>query len=478
MVAPVLCGCGQHIYVFPAYNYAGRPIPPSRLENRVLVSITSGTSGRLEMLDGKRDLRMNVQNTVLAFPISGYTGNNPTTILNFPDELKGLVYSNASPYTVTVINYATESAGGTVATLNSPSSAVAATADSVRLYSAEEQLGQIFISDSTTGGSYVLNVPNVFKVVSNQGDTVTLAMTRNSNALYRIVKLNANSSYPPGAVDCQPTILPVYCAVPVPGTFDRPLGAVFSLDGSKAYVLNCGQECGGGNNGGAGISFIPQGALQINNIPTALPYPQVVANTVPIPGGVTAGLASGNSLYLAGQQIQPDGLYTGFLTTLDLTTLTPGAPISISDGYHSKLLMADDNTMWIAAQSCATGERQKLFAAGDNSQAANYNCLTRVVLPTGSGAAAAAVVPAVNQAVGIGTPVTVPYPNQNGTPYYYGSLTGLCWVQGKHKVYTAYGGQIHAFNTADGSEINNQYITIQGTALDVAYMDAQDDTSD
>jgi hypothetical protein len=27
----------------------------------------------------------------------------------------------------------------------------------------------------------------------------------------------------------------------------------------------------------------------------------------------------------------------------------------------------------------------------------------------------------------------------------------------------------------DGSEINNQYVTVQGTALDVAYMDAAAD---
>jgi hypothetical protein len=48
----------------------------------------------------------------------------------------------------------------------------------------------------------------------------------------------------------------------------------------------------------------------------------------------------------------------------------------------------------------------------------------------------------------------------------------MCWVQNYNKVYTAYGGQIHAFNTADSSEINNINITVQGTALSVAYMDA------
>ena len=71
--------------------------------------------------------------------------------------------------------------------------------------------------------------------------------------------------------------------------------------------------------------------------------------------------------------------------------------------------------------------------------------------------------------------VPVPYINQNEDQYYYGSLTGICWVQGLHKMYTAYGGQVHAFKTADGSEIDNTNITVQGTALDVAYMDASTD---
>ena len=66
----------------------------------------------------------------------------------------------------------------------------------------------------------------------------------------------------------------------------------------------------------------------------------------------------------------------------------------------------------------------------------------------------------------------VAYPNTNQNLYYYGDLTGLCWVQGFNKVYTAYGGQVHIFSTVDGSEIDNKNVTVQGTALDVAYMDA------
>ena len=112
--------------------------------------------------------------------------------------------------------------------------------------------------------------------------------------------------------------------------------------------------------------------------------------------------------------------------------------------------------MWIGSSFCATGERAKLGQ--------NYNCLTRYDL----GAKVAAIFPNVTP----GGTTTVPYPNTNLNPYYYGDLTGLCWVQNLHKVYTAYGGQVHIFNTADGSEKDNSQVTVQGTALDVAYMDA------
>jgi len=206
-----------------------------------------------------------------------------------------------------------------------------------------------------------------------------------------------------------------------------------------------------------------------------------VANPVPVPGGVTAALSDGTYLYLSGQQLQASGAYKGLfagtLTLLNLTTYTTGAPISISDGTHTKMLFADNNTLWIGSSQCASGVRaavaaNQLATTGVTTQAGNYNCLTMVML--GSATPTAQIIPAVTQSTVAATPaVPVGYPNTNQNLYYYGSLTGICWVQGFYKVYTAYGGQIHAFNTADGSERDNTNITIQGTVLDVAYMDAE-----
>ena len=58
---------------------------------------------------------------------------------------------------------------------------------------------------------------------------------------------------------------------------------------------------------------------------------------------------------------------------------------------------------------------------------------------------------------------------------YLGDLTGIAAVTGLHKVYVAQGGQVYIYYTVDGSSINNQYVTVTGTASDVAFMDAHTD---
>jgi hypothetical protein len=505
----------------------------------------NGSSGGLEILDGYRDLRGNVQNTIKSFFISGYSSAQPVTIFNFPEQTTGYVLSYTDG-SLGDINYSKESSVGAVASFGSQPPSVAASATGTLFAGAAEQSG--VLSVTSNGASYQLYLPNVYRVVVDPGATTLLAMVRNSNSLYRVVHLPAtnNPVYPPGYVDCEPLLLPVYCVVPVAGTYDHPTNAVFSLDGSTAYILNSGPEYGGTT---ASVTFLLKSALNINNVPTINPLsssapsplaPLPVANPVLVPGGVTAGLSDGNYLYLAGQQLQTFGPYTGLfagnLTLLNLSTYTVSAPISISDGNHTKMLFADNNTLWIGSSQCANGVRAAKAAAGILTQDANDNCLTRYVVPAQAGAPAnqilptwssntaynagaritdgtnlevaittgnsggstpswspsvngttndggvvwedlgpvtvAQVIPSVTPNNTTATTITVPYPNTDQNNYYYGSLTGMCWVQNYGKIYTADGGQIHAFNTVDGSERNNYYITVQGTVYDVAYMDA------
>jgi hypothetical protein len=499
----ILAGCSVEVlYKTPEFGYAGRPVPPSKLLERVLAAYTAnGSAGGLEILDGLRDLRGNVQNTIKSFGITGYSEAQPVSIINFPEETTGYVLSYTDG-NLTDINYSKETAGGSVANFGAePPSAVAAPLGAT-FAGAAQQASLLVLTAG--GATYDLNLPGVDKVVVDPGNSVVLAMVQNSDTLYRVVKLPAtpNPALPPGYVDCEPLLLPVYCVVPVAGTYDRPVNVSFSLDGSTAYVLNSGPENGGTT---ASVTFLQMAALNINLVPTIgapsplSSLPAGIPNPIPIPGGVTAAISDGTYLYLSGQQLQTvgtnKGLFAGNLTLLNLSTYEVGAPISISDGTHTKMLFADDNTLWIGSSACANGVRfataaTELAAPGYTDQAGNYNCLTMVT--TGSATPSAAIVPTVVQSnIPATTAVPVSDPNTNQNQYYYGSLTGLCWVQNFHKVYTAYGGQIHAFYTgispnpvaesqdensnggSPGSEIDNINVTVQGTVFDVAYMDAE-----
>jgi hypothetical protein len=433
----------------------------------MIAESANGSFGSLQIVDALRDIRSNVENTVPNFQISGYSSGLPTTIFNFPSEIRGYVYSTSDGSLVN-IDYGGETTKGPVGSFQSGTSSIAIPPTFAHFYGAESNAGILEIVDASGVGPFLLNIPNVYRVAVNKGDTVALAMVRNSDALYRIFKLNQNQ-YPTaeaaiaatGSVDCQPLTLPVYCAVQVPGTYDRPGGAYFSLDGTTAYILNCGPECGGKT---ASVSLIQQAPLNTNVIPSTPTQPNPMIANIPVPGGLTTALSDGTTLYLAGQQMQADGLFAGFLSTMNLATNTITGKYSISDGTHTKMLFADNNTLWIGSQFCATGERAKLGQ--------NYNCLTRVVL--GGSTLSPQVLPNVTP----GGSTVVPYPNQNNDQYYYGSLTGLCWVQNYNKIYTAYGGQVHIFSTSDGSEMDNEFVTVAGTALDVAYMDALTDDAD
>jgi hypothetical protein len=168
-----------------------------------------------------------------------------------------------------------------------------------------------------------------------------------------------------------------------------------------------------------------------------------------IPGGASNALIDTSTMYVIGQQpqtISGETLFAGNLTVVNLATNTAGSPVAISDGQPgatSRMLEADDNTLWIAMTGCTTGVR---YATNPTS---GYGCLTMYNTST-------------NKVI-----LLEPY---------IGDATGIAAVTGLHKIYTAEGGQVYIYSTADGSSIDNQYVTVTGVAYDVAYMDAITDT--
>ena len=467
----LLSGCGNRPYHTTEFQYAGRATPPSKLGNRVLVVYgNSGilSSGAALMLDASRDIRFNVYQPNSTFPVNGFsTTGLPIQLFNYPEQQAGVVF--AADRSVGTINYGTEAFSSATLSSNvfaSLPTSLFVPSDRAFAYAAEETAGLFLVADLGAGVQYNFSLPGAYRLAVNPAHTVVLIMTRNTNNLYRLLRLNTGQTPPAGAVDCQPLNQPVYCVLPVGSTqangsvsepaFHRPQYAYFSPDGSQAYILSCGRECGGtGSDAQPAIHYANTASLRTDAYPTSSTYTTPVVKTIALPGA-TAAISDGNTVYVAGQQLLSDGYFSGVLSVIPNSANAPSATVGISDGTHTKMLFADDSTLWIGAQNCSNGERQ---ATGQN-----FNCLTRFVTSSNS----ASVVPNVTP----GSSTRVPNPNQNLDPYYYGSLTGICWVEGLHKVYTAYGGQVHAFRTADGSELDNTNITVQGTAIDVGYMDA------
>jgi hypothetical protein len=477
IAAAVLAGCGSTSY------FDGRRLPPSGLVNRVVIAIQNPgplSRGTLQIVDAYYDIRNGYTGTPASYSISGYGGALPITIQNMPEEQFGAVYG-AGDGSYTLASYATEKTTGTVGGLTGLSSSIFITRNRDYVFAASQAAHTFTIVNEGGVGpaGTTLGLPNVYRVSVNPGGSVALAFAQNSNYAYYPRQLTSAQSqsysggpatWPKAAIDCEPQNAPLWCLFQMqspdnvdatgnyygqPLVFDRPVKAVFSADGSTAYVLNCGPECGGNN---ASISVIPVASLifllgqQSGLLPCNLPANGTCPNknvapmvNIPIPGGSSNALVASSTMYVVGQQPQTvngQALFAGNLTLVNLTTNTAGSPVAISDGQPgapSRILEADDNTLWIAMTGCTTGVRYA------TNPASGYGCLTMYNTATNT--------------------VTLLEP-------YLGDATGIAAVTGLHKIYTAEGGQVYIYSTIDGSSIDNQYVTVTGTAYDVAYMDA------
>jgi hypothetical protein len=445
----------------------------------------------MQIVDARYDIRGSLDGKTPAFVVGSFKGPLPSTILNYPEQSSGYVY-NSGNGSISPISYATEQGGSVISTLPGFSSSVFVTSSGQYVFAANQPAQYVSVIDHVIGAQVTLNLPNVYKVSVNPSGTVALAFVQNSNYAYRIIRLQqpngtvmAVPTFPnegswPAAVspvNCQPVNLPIYCVVPVtdqagnPIAFNRPYNTVFSSDGTTAWLLNCGPECGNTavdpviGAASASVSFLNTAALNIYNFPgTTYPSPPPATplpteqQRVAVPGGATMALYGNGTLYVSGQQMQSDGLFEGFLSVINLTGNQLTATYPISDGLHTKMLFGDDNTMWIGSQNCQTGYRTANNLVN--------GCLTFFNLSDNS--------------------VLVEPAN--------GDLTGLCAIIEWHKIYTAQGGQIHIYATTNtgitsvggplapgykaGSEISNFNVTVQGTAYDVAYMDAPSNAAD
>ena len=106
----VLAGCGK------SYYFGGRALPPSGILNRVLIAVQNPgalTKGSLQIVDAFYDIRHSFNNKVAAFSLAGYSGADPITIQNMPEEQAGAVYG-AGDGSYALLNYGSEKQTTTV----------------------------------------------------------------------------------------------------------------------------------------------------------------------------------------------------------------------------------------------------------------------------------------------------------------------------------------------------------------------------
>ncbi len=468
LIAAGLAGCGSTNY------FAGRNLPPSGLKNRVMVAIQNPSAfakGALQVMDAYYDIRSGYNGKPGTFSITGYSGALPITIQNMPEEQLGAVYGSGDG-SLTSISYGKETTSGATSGLNGLSSSIFMTRNQAYVFAASQSLHVLTVIDHVSGGSFPLSLPGIYRVSVNPGGSMALAFVENSNYAYYPVKLSSAqttsysggpSTWPKAAVDCEPQNAPGWCLFQAqspdnvdatgnhygtPLSFDRPVKAVFSTDGGTAYVLNCGPECGGSKSS---ISLLPVAPMiyLIGQASGTLPTNAALASsTIAVPGGASNALVDSSTMYVAGQQpqqINGQTLFAGNLTLVNLSNNTAGSAIAISDGFPggpSRMVEADNNTLWIAMTKCNNGVRA---ATG-----LPYGCLTMFNTSTNS--------------------VTMLEP-------YLGDATGVAAVTGLGKIYTAEGGQVYIYTTANGTALDNQYVTVTGTAYDVAYIDATTDAN-
>jgi hypothetical protein len=394
-------------------------LPPSHLTERVLASQSASTPtaiAGLIIIDGEYDTLGRGEITA---------GSSPGLMAISP-ERSVLLSFDSSSNKVDVVDTTKETVAGTIQ-LPGPTISMAVPNSSVG-YAAVPSAplngfpdGAVVEMNLTTPVvTAVIGVPNAQTVVSNPAGTELLVFSNDSDSVTVVYPLNLNLGSPLTAT--------------ISG-FDRPVNAVFSSDGSTAYVLNCGAECGG-----------TQASVQVVNTSTTLP---TLGTVVPVDGATIAFLHDQN-LWVAGNSPtnnactgQTTAAKTcGRLDIVDINTMTVTGSFAITDGYHDRIDFGLGGQLFIGSYACTN------IGNVNNPQGEVRGCLS--------------IYNAVNN--------TIVIPPDNG------DVTGLQSFTSRYVEYVAEGGNVRVYSTTSDTLLITDYIetgtiVITGVITDVKAID-------
>ena len=302
--------------------------PPSGLDTRVFIAIQSSSISSLIIANATKDqLTSNLVQGVGAAPSLMIPGANNTTLV-FASGTVSIVDNQKEALAAAVTTNCPSGASSCPPTLPAPTESMAASADGKFAYAAMPTISQVSVLALTATPITVTNIP---------ATPANCAATNNClPGAHRVVLSHNNAKllvFNEGLDQFEVINTSDNSVKTVTGTgVDRPSYAVFSTDDSKAYILNCGRECGGTQ---ASVSVLDTSALTISQ-------------TVPV-DAATIGASDANNLYVAGTG--PNG---GTATVLPLSSLTAGKPIQIGNGFHQVITLFQ-NKVVIGARTCSTG---------------------------------------------------------------------------------------------------------------------------
>jgi hypothetical protein len=402
--------------------FVSNPLNPT-----VIGSIFSG----LNIIDARRDVL-----SALDVDLST-TAASAGLMVESPKRDRTVVFSpttdTSQNNTLAIVDNAREIASGSV-TLPGPTESMFVWTDDSTLFTAiptapvsGQPAGAVLQIDTLTNSIIAtIPIPGAHFVVPSPSGNAILAISDTANA----VTVIAPSLIAIGNSTGNPL-------KPVTGSFDKPVWAVFSSDGSTAYVMNCGPQCGGT---AASVTVVDM-----------TQNPPVVTLTVPV-AAATYGILSGGNLYIAGTPVSSGAncqtTLCGVLTIFagaDLTA-TP-TTLAITNGYHNRIVPGPNNQLFIGSRICTN------VIATSNSP--GRGCLS--VVNTGAN--------------------TVYTAAQNG------DVTGIRPIDDRTVVYVCEGGSLQIYDTnfdlASGHQLQVQptrpdgtgQVAITGQAIDVILAD-------
>jgi hypothetical protein len=401
----------------------------SGLKFRALISqnVSSGTllAAGLIIVNADTDLRAPV--AALTLPLASFF---PGMMVESDNRQVTLAVSNPTN-TIGVFSNATENSAGVVV-LPGPTYSVVLSADSTTGYAAVPAApitggspGGIVVFSVSGAVTATVPVPNVRYLARSSDASRLLAFSDNSDSV-TIVPTTAITS---GQGENTPLTV-------VPG-FDRPIAGFFSADGTMAWIINCGPECGG-----------TEASVQELDLVHNLPGRKAV---VP---AATVGYINNQTMYVAGTPTAGNndcaGVTTaattcGRLSIVDLPSMTvtgPGSPQNvIADGFHTQMTLGSNGQLFVGSTNCTNIEPPPSPTTGEQRGCLNiYDTAHNATLN----------------------------PPDNG------DVTGLQPITSRNIVYVVEGGQFRVYDTTtDKIFVEPSGITLDvfGNAVDVKLID-------